>query len=859
MPPENYSFLDVAVLDAVRQRFAAGDALAILSADLEQVIWANGPGASAFGYPDIEAIIGASAQLPLIARRQIMATSGFPDIGSDRAITVRLATGMVSRAVGFLASAVTMPDGEKAILLAVPATQTSSRSAGEIAGRAIGGFTEAGHFIAFIDAQGDVEAASDGFAALGIEPRTLAALVADVASSSDRVVKRLVPGADTSYPAGLARLTDTRHLLVVIDEDQLDGADGDQEDRSTTDQGDRTSNRQAAAPEAVSATPSDESPTVEPEPLSAPDSHVPAAAAGEEAEPTPEALDGDAGPGTDSRTLADRQTAADRQADANGSSQQPVDAGASQHDHWYFNAGNEDAGHAQPAAPAKDMEGATTVEGQGQDASGTATSSQPTPPRDIDRSAPPLRFVWRTDAEGRFSALSPEFADIVGHPAADVIGRRFRDVAATFGLDASGEIAGLLDRRDTWSGRSVLWPVAGTGLKIPVDLAALPVYGRSRAFEGFRGFGVARAADAVVDPEALGMALVPNAVPTEATSGATEPSVEQPAVEQTPPEQSKPEDPFQGEVPALTIVPKPERRFADKVIRLAEHRQPANDKQPGTDTPANQRSLSILERSAFREIGERLRKDSAAEERVPQADKQPGAATAGEDTATVKEPANEARADASRPLPPDAAKHDDSTREASPASAPDVSAVDDAKADAETAEAQTEAEDQEDLARLDGIDDAAGTGATGQTGTSAISGSLLDYADEEKSAEEIGGASVSQPEQAEDSLQAAEHAAAQPRQPVEQPAAQKAAVGQPGRDATADDDGMTADDFRDAQDNEDWAGSDADAAPAAEEAAARARPRLDVPPLKLSGFVPSALSTGEEAKAPDTSILARLP
>ncbi|CDX60027.1 PAS/PAC sensor signal transduction histidine kinase [Mesorhizobium plurifarium] len=854
MPPENYSFLDVAVLDAVRQRFAAGDALAILSADLEQVIWANGPGASAFGYPDIEAIIGASAQLPLIARRQIMATSGFPDIGSDRAITVRLATGMVSRAVGFLASAVTMPDGEKAILLAVPATQTSSRSAGEIAGRAIGGFTEAGHFIAFIDAQGDVEAASDGFAALGIEPRTLAALVADVASSSDRVVKRLVPGADTSYPAGLARLTDTRHLLVVIDEDQLDGADSDQEDRSTTDQGDRTSDRQVAAPEAVSATPSDESPAVGPEPRSAPDSHVPAAAAGEEAEPTPEALDGDAGPRTDSRTLADRQTAADRQADAAGSSQQPVDAGASQHDHWYFNAGNEDAGHARPAAPAKDTEGAATVEGQGQDASGTATSAQPTPPRDIDRSAPPLRFVWRTDAEGRFSALSPEFADIVGQPAADVIGRRFRDVAATFGLDASGEIAGLLDRRDTWSGRSVLWPVAGTGLKIPVDLAALPVYGRSRAFEGFRGFGVARAADAVADPEALGMALVPNALPTEATSGRAEPSVEQ-----TPPEQSKPEDPFQGEVPALTIVPKPERRFADKVIRLAEHRQPANDKQPGTDTPAHQRSLSILERSAFREIGERLRKDSAAEERAPEADKQPGAATAGEDMATVKEPANEARADASQQPAPDTAERDDSTREASPASAAEASHADDAKTDAETAEAQTEAEDQEDLARLDGIDDAAGTGAAGQTGTSAVSGSLLDYADEEKSAEEIGGAPVSQPEQAEDSRQAAEHAAAQPRQPVEQPAAQKVAAGQPGRDAVVDDDSMTADDFRDAQDNEDWAGSDADVAPAAEEAAARARPLLDVPPLKLSGFVPSALSTGEEAKAPDTSILARLP
>ncbi|TIW28610.1 MAG: PAS domain-containing sensor histidine kinase, partial [Mesorhizobium sp.] len=222
MPPENYSFLDVAVLDAVRQRFAAGDAIAILSADLEQVIWANGPGAAVFGYPDIEGIIGASARLPLIARRQIMATSGFPQIGSDRAITLRLATGMVSRAVGFLASAVAMPDGEKAIMLTVPAAQTGSRSAAEIASRAIGGFTEDGHFIAFVDAAGKVEAASDGFAALGILPETLAALVADVADDSDRIVKRLVPGGSNSYPAGLARLTETRHLLVVIDEAQLD-------------------------------------------------------------------------------------------------------------------------------------------------------------------------------------------------------------------------------------------------------------------------------------------------------------------------------------------------------------------------------------------------------------------------------------------------------------------------------------------------------------------------------------------------------------------------------------------------------------------------------------------------------------
>lgn len=852
MPPENYSFLDVAVLDAVRQRFAAGDALAILSVDLDQVIWANGPGASAFGYPDIEAIIGASARLPLIARRQIMATSGFPDIGSDRAITVRLATGMVSRAVGFLASAVTMPDGEKAILLAIPAAQTSSRSAGEIAGRAIGGFTEAGHFIAFVDAQGDVEAASDGFAALGIEPRTLAALVADVASSGDRIVKRLVPGTGTSYPAGFARLTDTRHLLVVIDENQLDDSDGGQDDRPAAELDDQAGDQQVTAPEAVLATPPGDSPAVEPEPQSGLDKPVQVATAGEEAEPVQEAPDGDARP--DAEILADQQsTRTDHQA---------ADAGAGQHDHWYFNAGNEDAGHVQPAATVKDaQEEAASVEGQdGGEAAAreTATAAQPT--RDIDRSAPPLRFVWRTDAEGRFSALSPEFADIVGQPAADVIGRRFRDVAATFGLDASGEIAGLLDRRDTWSGRSVLWPVAGTGLKIPVDLAALPVYGRSRAFEGFRGFGVARSADAVADPEALGMALVPNAAPAGA-----EPPAEQPRSGQTSPEQPRPEDPFQGEVPALTIVPKPERRFADKVIRLAEHRQPANDKLPGSDTPANQRSLSILERSAFREIGERLRKDSAspAEERAAEADKQPDAAATRADAATAKEPAGETRGDANQPLAPETAEQDGSALEASPASAAQAPEADDAKADAEAAEAETEAEDQDDLARLDGIDDAAETGDTGQAETSAVSVSLLTYADGDKPAEEAGVGAVSQSEQAEGARQAAEPAATKPQQPTEQPAAEPVAAAQSGPEATADDDSMTADDFRDAQDSEDWAGSDADAAAPAEEqpeeAAAPARPRLEVPPLKLSGFVPSAFSTGEEAKAPDTSILARLP
>ncbi|MER8692119.1 PAS domain S-box protein [Mesorhizobium opportunistum] len=815
--PSEYSFLDVAVLDAVRQRFAAGDAIAILSVDLEQVIWANGPGAAAFGYPDIEAIIGASARLPLIARRQIMATSGFPEIGSDRAITVRLATGMTSRAAGFLASAVTLPDDEKAIMLAVPAAQTGSRSTAEIANRAISGFTEDGHFIAFIDAEGKVEAASEGFAALGIQPETLAALVADVAAESERIVKRLVPGGKTSYPAGLARLTPERHLLVVIDENQLEES-GAIEGAPADDRSDGV-----AAGAAVQSQPElDNEPAAEPR----------AETVGQEPDPAGAAAEDIVEPAARESAEMAAQTPV-----AANSDQPPTGGTPPQHDHWYFNA--EDDGRPAPATPDRETVPEQTAADAAVKKSGAdgIQSTSPTLPtataRTIDRSAAPMRFVWRTDAEGKFSTLSPEFADIVGQPAADVIGRRFRDVAAAFGLDASGEIAGLLERRDTWSGRTALWPVVGTDLKIPVDLAALPVYGRSRAFEGFRGFGVARPSDAVVDPEAIGMALVPNGK-APAAPEAVEPAAEEPTA-------GEPKaDPFKGEVPALTIVPKPERRFADKVIRLAEHRQPVNDK-----------GLSTLERSAFREIGERLKKDSLKGE-PPEAEKP------GVEAPAPTEPVAEAQAPAVKTnAPADATGGVSEADTATPSEEPKDTGehpTTESQGDAvlaEPSETEVDAEDQAYLARLDGVDQA--VRAEGDTSPGAT-GSLLDYA---------GRSDEPGPVADNDEPAVSEPAAAEPES-AEPNATETEPVGADTRHEPVDDDSMTSADFRDAEDNEDWAGSEEGAAPdvqaASDGAEARAeRPRLQVPPLKAEGFTPSAFSVGDESKAPDTLLLGKLP
>ena len=261
----------------------------------------------------------------------------------------------------------------------------------------------------------------------------------------------------------------------------------------------------------------------------------------------------------------------------------------------------------------------------------TVATVAPSPQPDITPPAPepaapdgPVRFVWRTDAEGRFSTIGEEFVSAVGAPAADVIGEPFAEAAERLGLDPTGEIAGLLGRRDTWSGRAVLWPIAGTDLSVPVDLAALPVYGRGRVFEGFRGFGVARMSDALVDPQARGLALLPAAEPS-APEASPEPSIEDQVAE-----------------PAMA-----EAEPASTVVALDIHR--------AAPLPA----LSTSEKNALREIGERLRRDAdvgvpadepaaheepAATQEVIEAPEQQGAPDLADGTAAAEVVADELEA-----------------------------------------------------------------------------------------------------------------------------------------------------------------------------------------------------------------------
>ncbi len=483
MASESYSFLDIVVRDEMRERFAAGEVLAILSTDLRAILWANGAGAEWLGYSDIEAAIGEKPLLPATALRQIMAAPGFPRIGSDRTMTLRMTSGLKSRAITLTASAIVLPRGEDALLFALPGP--AGEDAVTQARRMVAGFDEPGQFAAMLDADGTLIASSGGFEALGISPETLQELVRDVGEEEDRLVKKRIAGQNRQLPAGIARLTDLplRHLLIVVD----DGSDTLSEDDM----------RKASA--------SVDNPDVQ--------------------------------PGESSAVAEPAQTAAPENGEAKPHDDAPV-------------------------------------------------------PRTV-------RFSWRTDAEGRFSAISGEFVEAMGEYSADVIGRSFTEVANRFGFDPEGEISRLLERRDTWSGRTVMWPLSGTQLTVPVDLAALPAYGRGHVFEGFRGFGIARLGEAEHAPATRMNPGEMEADPQE-DAHLDQPEANERIEPPAPVDSAGTDaesDPFLGEKPAITISASKPPVADEKVIDLAEHREAAWN---GT--------LSTNERSAFREIGERLRR-----------------------------------------------------------------------------------------------------------------------------------------------------------------------------------------------------------------------------------------------------------
>ncbi|MFC6655168.1 ATP-binding protein [Roseibium salinum] len=219
----------------------------------------------------------------------------------------------------------------------------------------------------------------------------------------------------------------------------------------------------------------------------------------------------------------------------------------------------------------------------------------------------PIRFAWKMDIDQRFTFLSDEFSDVMGPETTDIVGQTWEEVAERFGLDARGLIARALDRRDTWSGKTVDWPVTGAPLRVPVDMAALPAFDRNRKFEGYRGFGVCRTADAVEDKENLlspalaafdeAFAATPVADDEEADSGAEDLAAAVEDAEHEPAEE--------------TAGPQDDTNIA------AEAPDPVAEDEADTEEDAGAEE-TVSEESASEEVGaeESVTEDTAAPEEI---------------------------------------------------------------------------------------------------------------------------------------------------------------------------------------------------------------------------------------------------
>ncbi len=580
MPVRQYPFIDIAVHARVREHFARGDASVLFSKDLARVLWANDQGAKLFGVASVYDFIDSTLNPKDLSLRQLRAAAAqLAAVGDRRQLLIRIAAGFRRLPLNATVEMVRIRPGEDAVLFTAPhngkALSTEERAAAMIAG-----LDGPDTHMAVLDDDGGIIAQSPGFGHLGLSAEIRQTLVWAVARDKDRLIKRPVATEKGQLPAAIGKISDhpALHLLFAV-EATLEAPDT--EESTVKDEPDAID---AAASTDVETGQAALSPAAPDEPAETP-------------------VQEDA-----SKTVATTElAAAEEPADA-----VPIDE---EQGELALQSGDEAAEPSQPAPSAETHEPAPEMAALDAD-SGTAAASGFT----FTPGSRAVRFVWKIDSGGRFSEISEEFASAVGPNSADVVGMTFAELAARYDLDPDNKINELLHRRDTWSGKTILWPIEGTSLKVPVDLAALPTYSRSREFDGFRGFGIVRLADAIEDARASGLALGRTEAPRHQgmpVEGPAQHAPEEPiavqdgtgagshASDAADAPQSRPEDgaagepptaedPFAGERPALRIVDTPARPPSDKVIDLDERR------------PAGSGALTRGEQAAFREIARQL-------------------------------------------------------------------------------------------------------------------------------------------------------------------------------------------------------------------------------------------------------------
>ncbi len=212
----------------------------------------------------------------------------------------------------------------------------------------------------------------------------------------------------------------------------------------------------------------------------------------------------------------------------------------------------------------------------------------------------PIRFIWHTDAETRFTDVSPDLAQAVGAMAGNIVGQTWEEVARSVVEDPDEVIAALFARRETWSGRTILWSIDNSRQQVPVDWAGMPVFGPGRELIGFRGFGLLRM-DAIQERQAS----------DEASIAAADLIAQSLVNDETLP--FRPPEEMPAERLPETEPSEEENWFSNLRDQVTEALSSANPPEPESversrpaDKPPQTSGLSNAERNAFREIARAL-------------------------------------------------------------------------------------------------------------------------------------------------------------------------------------------------------------------------------------------------------------
>ncbi|MEM9277385.1 MAG: PAS domain-containing protein, partial [Pseudomonadota bacterium] len=447
------SYLDLSVLPTLRACVLSNEPVVVFSRNLDDIIWSNAAGARLFGGTGIAEILAMAIPTGHPILVQLKNAVGRLEVNHRITRGVRVGRSLRSQLLQFEIHHIELPGDQTGYKVTHLLDTGETAMETELAEQAIVSLTDFADAAAIVDDVGQPLFASPDFTDLAPDTDELGAMITELKSETDRLIKRPYRLSDDNIVAiGLARLNDMpgRNLVVLA---QTANEEVEEEENTSVTETAETDRHPDIPTDAISENTDD-----------------PAEADLHEASNEPET-------GEEELTAPSERTE-ETQSPAKETSQQDAPDLPEEADEETL---------SDDVRPIGVPAGETSQPGF-------------------------IRFAWNIDENGTFTSVSDELAEVVGAKPADIVGRRWSDISKILGFDRDEEIEKLLGQRDTWSGKTVLWPVEGTDEIVPVDLAALPIFGTDRTFKGFRGYGKILASERLKDPEAIGMAFAETSV-----------------------------------------------------------------------------------------------------------------------------------------------------------------------------------------------------------------------------------------------------------------------------------------------------------------------------------------------------------